>query len=163
MPPHRKWRVVTAVNISYFYQNYCDAGKKVLHNIFVRVSCLCLCDLQAISRARSRGASGILGLLRNIHSWNAGYEATGIDTSTVVLFAEALSAGRSLMMSWCVPTVQRGRVATRGGGKRATAYAGMDLQPSAKDCIRLWHGGREGGRKHTGGGNQSGAKKSRHC
>lgn len=59
------------------------------------------------------------------------------------------------MMSWCVPTVQRGRVATRGGGKRATAYAGMDLQPSAKDCIRLWHGGREGGREEAHGWGKS--------
>lgn len=60
--------------------------------------------------------------------------------------------GRSLMMSWCVPTVQ-----LTGGGERR----GMDLQPSAKDCIRLWHGGREGGMKHTGvGGERSETKEA---
>lgn len=65
--------------------------------------------------------------------------------------------GRSLMMSWCVPTVQL----TGGRERRGTAYAGMDLQPSAKDCIRLWHGGREGGMKHTGvGGERSETKEA---
>lgn len=57
------------------------------------------------------------------------------------------------MMSWCVPTVKILAAAPTGKEGRGTAYAGMDLQPSAKDCIRLWHGGKEGGREgaHRGG------------
>lgn len=56
------------------------------------------------------------------------------------------------MMSWCVPTVKVLAAAPTGEERRGTAYAGMDLQPSAKDCIRLWHGGREGGNgAHRGG------------
>lgn len=56
------------------------------------------------------------------------------------------------MMSWCVPTVMLPAAAPRGKERRGTAYAGMDLQPSAKDCIRLWRGGREGGNEaHRGG------------
>lgn len=70
-----------------------------------------------------------------------------VDTRTVMLFAVELSVGRSLMMSQCVPTVQLPGAATRGEEKRDAAYAGMELQPSAKDCIRLWHGGRRAGGK----------------
>lgn len=61
-----------------------------------------------------------------------------------MLFGAELSAGRSLMMSWRVPTVKLPAAAPRGEERRGTAYAGMDLQPSAKDCIRLWHGGKGG-------------------
>lgn len=69
------------------------------------------------------------------------------DTGTAVLFAVDLSGGRSLMMSWvCANCSAIPGAATSGEEKRGTAYAGMGLQPSAKDCIRLWHGGREGGR-----------------
>lgn len=60
-----------------------------------------------------------------------------------MLFAGEQSVGRSLMMSWWVPTVKLPAAAPRGEERRGTAYAGMDLQPSAKDCIRLWKGGRE--------------------
>lgn len=67
------------------------------------------------------------------------------------LFVLEQSAGRNLMMSCCVPTVQLPAAALRGEKRRGTAYAGMDLQPSAKDCIRLWYGGREG-MKRTGVG-----------
>lgn len=68
------------------------------------------------------------------------------------LFVLEQSFGRSLMMSWCVLTVQLPAAALRGVESRGTAYAGMDLQPSAKDCIRLWYGGREGGKEANRGG-----------
>lgn len=69
-----------------------------------------------------------------------------------MLFAAEQSGGRSLMMSWCVPTAKILAAAPTVKESRSTAYAGMDLQPSAKDCIRLWHGGREGGNgTHRGG------------
>lgn len=77
------------------------------------------------------------------------------------LFVLEQSFGRSLMMSWCVLTVQLPAAALRGVERRGTAYAGMDLQPSAKDCIRLWYGGREG-KKRTGvGGKLSETKRAR--
>lgn len=69
-----------------------------------------------------------------------------------MLFAAEQSGGRSLMMSWCVPTARYWQQHQQSKESRSTAYAGMDLQPSAKDCIRLWHGGREGGNgTHRGG------------
>lgn len=66
-----------------------------------------------------------------------------------MLFSMELSGGRSLMMSCCVPTVKVLAAAPTGKERRGAAYAGMDLQPSAKDCIRLWHEGREGGRERS--------------
>lgn len=60
-----------------------------------------------------------------------------------MLFAAEESVRRSLMMSWSVPTVKLLAAVPRGKERRGTAYAGEDLQPSAKDCISLWHGGRE--------------------
>lgn len=69
------------------------------------------------------------------------------------------------MMSWRVPTVKLPAATPRGEKRRGAAYAGMDLQPSAKDCIRLWHGGREGrggeGMERTGvGGKRSETKRA---
>lgn len=52
-----------------------------------------------------------------------------------------------------MPTVKVLAAAPSGEEWRGTAYAGMDLQPSAKDCIRLWLGGREEGEK---GGREAG-------
>lgn len=50
----------------------------------------------------------------------------------------------------CVPTVKVLAAAPTGEERRGTAYAGMDLQPSAKDCIRLaW---RKGGRERSSQG-----------
>lgn len=35
--------------------------------------------------------------------------------------------------------------------RRGAAYAGMDLQPSAKDCIRLWQRGKRGRERRAQG------------
>lgn len=75
-----------------------------------------------------------------------------LNTGTVLLFAGEQGFGRSLMMSRCAPTVKLPRAVLRGEERSCTAYAGMDLQPSAKDCIRLWHGGREGMKRIRVGG-----------
>lgn len=53
--------------------------------------------------------------------------------------------GRS--SGWFAKSLKELAAAPTGKGRRGTAYAGMDLQPSAKDCIRLQHGWREGGRE----------------
>lgn len=77
-----------------------------------------------------------------------------------MLFAVEQSVRRSLMMSWCVPTVKLQAAAPRGEERRGCVCAGVDLQPSAKDCIRLWQGGREG-MKCTGvGGKRSEMKRA---
>lgn len=75
-----------------------------------------------------------------------------------MLFAVEQSGGRSLMMSWCVQTAKILAAAPTVEESRGTAYAGMDLQPSAKDCIRLRHGGREGREWSTQGWVENGVK-----
>lgn len=83
------------------------------------------------------------------------------DTDTVVTVCVGTKFWAQLDDVMCVLTVQLPAAALRGVESRGTAYAGMDLQPSAKDCIRLWYGGREG-KKRTGvGGKLSETKRAR--
>lgn len=60
------------------------------------------------------------------------------------------------MSSGLVPTVRVLGAAPSGKEWRGTAYADMDLQPSAKDCIRLRLGGREA---EKGGGGKAGRQR----
>lgn len=89
---------------------------------------------------KSSSASLICMLLMetNADRWS------GYSQLTWLLWIPTRPDGQSL--AWFAKSLKELATAPTGKERRGTAYAGMDLQPSAKDCIRLvWReGGREG-------------------
>lgn len=87
----------------------------------------------------------------------------GYSQLTWLLWIPTRPDGQSL--AWFAKSLKELAKAPTGKERRGTAYAGMDLQPSAKDCIRLvWReGGREGRNEvHRGGWKMEWNKRSKH-